>query len=340
MTVLVLGAGYIGAALIASHLQSGDRVVAMDNGFATDWDAIGRLMDGNCATLVRGDIREAGSIASVISHAWPVRVVYLLAAQASANPDAATPEYTEETNLRGPRLVLEAVRDAARAAGSPPPPVVYGSSFHLYGPGLHGDVDETCPVGAQADLSHLSKVYAERLGEMHANRDGMTVVPVRLGIVYGVGPVTKRDLRFVTVPHAFALRRLGGLPVTINPSGVRPLAFCHLEDAVAALRLAPVGLAPGTFAPANAATEVLTVPEVLYRVDASAREFGIAVPDAGSREPRTSVVRFRIRSRLAAAGWLPRHDVAGSMPEILRHYAGQPVRTPRSDEADDLRRDT
>ncbi len=322
MTVLVLGAGYIGAALIASHLQTGDRVVAMDNGFATDWDVIDRLMRGGPAALIRGDIRDADSVGSVVSHAWPVRVVYLLAAQASASPDAATPEYTEETNLRGPRHVLEAVRDAARAHGSPPPPVVYGSSFHLYGPGLHGDVDETCPIGAQADLSHLSKVYAERLGEMHANRDGMTVIPVRLGIVYGVGPLTKRDFRFVTVPHAFALRRLGGLPVVINPSGVRPLGFCHLDDAVEALRLAPVGVAPGTFAPANAATEVLTVPEVLDRVDASAREFGILVPDAGLREPGTFGDRFRVRSRLATVGWHARHDVAGSMPEILRHYAG------------------
>jgi len=102
MSVLVLGAGYIGAALIASHLQSGDRVVAMDNGFATDWDAIGRLMDGGPAKLVRGDIRDAASVASVISNAWPVRVVYLLAAQASANPDAATPEYTEETTPARP----------------------------------------------------------------------------------------------------------------------------------------------------------------------------------------------------------------------------------------------
>ncbi len=323
MTVLVLGAGYLGAALIAAHLQSGDRVVAMDNGFATDWDAIGRLMDGGSATLVRGDIRDAASVASVVARAWPVQVVYLLAAQASASPDAATPEYTEETNLRGPRHVLEAVRDAARAAGSPPPPVVYGSSFHLYGPGLHGDVDETCPIGAHADLSHLSKVYAERLGELHATRDGMTVVPVRLGIVYGVGPVTKRDFRFVTVPHAFALRRLGGLPVSITPSGVRPLAFCHLDDAVEALRLAPVGVAPGTFAPANAATEVLTVQEVLDRVDASAREVGIPLPDAGVREPGMSGDRFRVRSRLALVGWHPRQDVAGSMPGILRHYAGQ-----------------
>ena len=340
MTVLVLGAGYIGAALIASHLQSGDRVVAMDNGFATDWDAIERLMDGGPAKLVRGDIRDACSVASVISDAWPVRVVYLLAAQASANPDAATPEYTEETNLRGPRLVLEAVRDAARAAGSPPPPVVYGSSFHLYGPGLLGEIDEACPIGPQADLSHLSKVYAERLGEMHANRDGMTVVPVRLGIVYGIGPVTKRDFRFVTVPHAFALRRLGGLPVTVNPSGARPLAFCHLDDAVEALRLAPVGIAPGAFAPANAATEVLTVPEVLFRVDASAREFGVAVPDAGLGEPTAPAGRFRVHSRLASVGWHPNRDVAGSMPGILRHYAGQPVSAPRSDAPVDPRRDT
>ena len=91
---------------------------------------------------------------------------YLLAAQASAHPQAAPPEYTEETNLRGPRLVFEGALRHGR------PPVVYGSSFHVYGPGLQGEVDESRPYGALRDLAHLSKVYAEKLGEMMALTEG------------------------------------------------------------------------------------------------------------------------------------------------------------------------
>ena len=123
---------------------------------------------------------------------------------AADTKQAAAPEFTEDTNLRGPRLIFET------AAGQGAPPVVYASSFHVYGPAPQGNVGEHSPYGAIRDLSHLSKVYAEKLGEMFSMTRDLPVSPVRLGIVYGVGPVMKTDLRFVTVPHAFCLRALAG----------------------------------------------------------------------------------------------------------------------------------
>lgn len=321
MTVLVFGAGYIGAALIDACLRDGERVVALESGFATDMAAIARLAVVGDFTLVRGDVRDRAVVDEAFRVAGNVAAVHLLAAQASASPDAATPEFTEEVNLRGPRHVLEAAVAHATTCGTTPPPVVYGSSFHCYGPGLEGVVDETRPYGAQGDLSHLSKVYAEKLGEMHAHRDGITFAPVRLGIVHGVGPVLKRDLRFVTVPHAFCLRRLAGTPVTVSAAGSRPLAFCHLDDAVSALRLAGAGLAPGTYTPANAVTEVLTAHEVRDIVDAVARAAGIRVPDDGPATPVAA--RFAVASRLHAAGWRPRRVMREAITEVLDAYRHQ-----------------
>jgi nucleoside-diphosphate-sugar epimerase len=299
-------------------LRDGDRVVALDSGFATDLDAVSRLSSLGDFTLVRGDVRDREAVEAAFRLAGDVTAVHLLAAQASASPDAAPPEFTEEVNLRGPRHVIEAAIGAAQMRNVAPPPVTYGSSFHCYGQGLTGIVDEAQPYGIQGDLSHLSKIYGEKLGEMHARRDGITFAPVRLGIVYGVGPVMKQDRRFVTVPHAFCLRRLAGEPVTVTASGARPLAFCHLDDAVAAIRVASVGLPDGTYAPANSATEVLTAYEVRDAVDRAARDAGLPVPND---EPAPDIPsRFTVSSRLHGAGWSPRREMREAIGEVLTHF--------------------
>ena len=153
--------------------------------------------------------------------------------------------------------------------------MVYGSSFHVYGPGLQGEVDEGRPYGALRDLAHLSKVYAEKLGEMMALTEGVPCSPVRLGIVYGLGPVTKSDLRFVTAPHAFCLRAIAGEPLPIHPAGLHPAGYVHLADAVAALRLAaglPARERP--YVPANAVSETASALDVARLVQRTAWEAG------------------------------------------------------------------
>ena len=105
------------------------------------------------------------------------------AAQASRPLSFSDPDYTEQTNLVGPRHVAAAV---AEAGG---PPVVYASSLHVYGGGLTGEVDADRPYGPQGDLAHLSKIYAELLLRMEADRHGFPLSLLRLGIVYGPSPV-------------------------------------------------------------------------------------------------------------------------------------------------------
>jgi nucleoside-diphosphate-sugar epimerase len=339
VTVLVFGVGYLGAGLVARLLADGQRVVGLENGFSTDLAAVERLRDGSGGRfeLVRGDVREPAAVERAFDAARPVDRVYLLAAQASAHPDAAPAAYTEETNLRGPRHVF----DAAVRHGAPP--VVYASSFHVYGGELTGVVDEGRPYGRVRDLSHLSKIYAEKLAELCAYEMGLPVAPVRLGVVYGLGPVVKRDLRFVTVPHAFCLRALAGETLEIHPSGLRPLAFLHLNDAVEALVAAG---AHAGYAPANAVGEVATALDVARAVERAALERGLEVrvregtspPGPLSQGERGNAARdrliagkadsapagFRVKSRLEAVGWRPAgrlDDPARGIPAILAHYA-------------------
>ena len=312
MPSLILGVGYLGSALAARLCAAGQSVVGLENGFATPWDTLTGFSErlGGRLTLLRGDVRDAGALEQAFAAAEPVDAVYLLAAQASAHAGAAPPEYTEETNLRAPRLVL----DAALRHGSPP--VVYGSSFRVYGAPLSGLVDESAPYGAFRDLSHLSKVYAEKLGELYAHTTGISFAPVRLGIVYGIGPVMKRDPHFVTVPHAFALRAVRREPLPVNPGGADPLGFIHLDDAVEALIAAR---APG-YAPANAVSELLSVLDVASAIAGAATERGweCAVHAPGAMIPTAGP---QVSSRLLASGWRPARSLVETAGELLDYYA-------------------
>src|SRR5437764_449327 len=82
VAVLVTGVGYIGAALAARLLRAGERVVALDNGFATDLAAVAQLADLGDFELVRGSVTIARDVARAFARG-PFDVAYHLAARAS-----------------------------------------------------------------------------------------------------------------------------------------------------------------------------------------------------------------------------------------------------------------
>lgn len=324
MTALITGIGYIGAALAEALLADGQHVVGLENGFSTVPEVVTRLGRQRRFTLVRGSVNSEQTVERVFQVAGAagaagggdLDAVYHLAAQASAHPEAAPPSYTEQTNLVAPRLVYEAaVRHGAKA-------LVYGSSFRVYGDDLTGVVGESTPYGRIGDLSHLSKVYAEKLFEMLAGQHPLPVANVRLGVVYGLGPLMKHDPRFLTVPNLFCLRAVAGAMLRVNAGANRPIGFLHLDDAVQALRLsAELVRARGTGAEAvNAVSEVLGVGEVAAIVEraASQRGLGIRVEGAGS----LTGPRWSVASALDATGFRPTCVMASSLGEVLDYYAG------------------
>src|SRR5215210_3519755 len=147
MRLLVLGAGYVGGEVARRALARGDEVVLADNWYATERGQVDSL--GTRVETV--DIRERGQVAPLLAERFD-RVVFL-AAQASRPLSFSDPDYTEETNLTGARLVAERV--------PPETFVAFGSSLHVYGggPRLSGEIAAGHPYGAQDDLAHLSKIY-------------------------------------------------------------------------------------------------------------------------------------------------------------------------------------
>jgi nucleoside-diphosphate-sugar epimerase len=315
VTALVFGIGYIGSRLVQDLLYDGREVVGVDNFFATDRRAIDSFSQTSAFRFVEGSIAEAGAIARCLDEAGPdVDAVYILAAQASAHADVAPTAYTEEVNLRGPRLIVEAlVRRNVKA------PIVYASSLRALGAPLPAVVDESTPYGTFTDLAHLSKCYAEKLLEMYATTSGAICRAVRLGLTYGVAPVMKVDPRFMTAPNLFCFRATRGEPIEVQ-SGY-PLGLIHVEDAALALRwAADTATGPG-YAQLNAPAEIATIGTIaeLVRTQAAARELVVEIRNSNPAHHVTSTWPT-IRSAMTTAGFCARRSVAEGLAETIDHF--------------------
>ena len=244
--LLILGAGYIGGAVAARALDEGLDVTLADNWWLTDREQVAPLEERG-ARVVTTDVRSGNDVDALLADGYD-RIV-LLAAQASRPIAFSDPEYTEQTNCTGVRLVAESV---GLAGG---PPVVFGSSLHVYGGGLSGAVGADRPYGEQGDLAHLSKVYGELVLKMHARRGDVPLSLMRLGIVYGPSPVQHEGPESVTVVDKFRRQAEAGEPLTLDDGGKATIGVVHVED-VARILLAAE---PGAF---NVAAETITVGDV------------------------------------------------------------------------------
>lgn len=314
MTALVAGIGYIGSKVAEDLLLAGKRVVGVDSFFATERRVVADLAAKGAFDFVEGSVTSRRTIEKALS-GRDVDTIYWLAAQASAHPEAASPRYTETTNLLAPRLMLDSAREFGVRT------VVLASSLKVYGPYLHGPVDESNPYGLFTDLAHLSQCYVEKLAEMHAALHGLRCVAVRLGVVYGLGPVVKRDYRFMTAPNKFCLQAARGEELVVTASGARPMGFIHVADAAQAMLLAGNCADFDAFTAVNAAIEVASPLEIAMMVRKEAailgREVAVATPE-GLPQPGSTI---KVSSKLDALGFKGLRRLAPTVRGMLRYFA-------------------
>jgi UDP-glucuronate decarboxylase len=242
--LLVLGAGYIGAKLAELALADGHEVVLADNWFATERSQLAGLEEAG-ARVETADIRE--DVGPLLAESPDV--VYLLAAQASRPLSERDPDYTEQTNVTGTRRVAATVGEAGV------PLLVFGSSLHVYGSELSGDVGPSTPYGSQRDLAHLSKVYGEQALSIEADRHGFALAIMRLGIVYGPSQVEHSAEEWLTVVDKFRRLAAAGEELPLDDGGRATIGVVHVEDAARLLLEARPGVE-------NLAAETVTVADI------------------------------------------------------------------------------
>jgi len=246
---LILGAGYIGARMAEMATEQGREVVLADNWYATEREQLEAL--SGRVRVETADIRDAADLARLFAER--PACVYLLAAQASRPLSISDPDYTEETNLTGARRVVEAVAEHGC------PQLVYASSLHVYGPELSGVVDADHAYGAQGDLAHLSKIYAELCLELYARRHGFDLALARLGIVYGPSPVRHERPESQTVVDKFKRLAAAGEELPLDDGGRATIGVAHVDDVARILLDLPAK--PGV-SRVNVAAETVTVADV------------------------------------------------------------------------------
>jgi nucleoside-diphosphate-sugar epimerase len=283
--ILVLGAGYIGAAVAELALARGELVVLADNWRATARPQLEPL-ERRGARVETADVRDREALDALLG-LEPRRVV-MLAAQASRPISERDPDYTEQTNLTGARRVAEAI--AASSARE----VVHGSSLHVYGGGLRGEVGPDAPYGEQGDLAHMSKVYAELVLGMHARRGGYGLVNARLGIVYGPSPVEHDAPDSVTVIDKFRTLAAAGSELTLDWGGRATIGAVHVADVARLLLDCPVP-APGEVEHVDVAAETLTVADVAALAEGREPAGGAAWSVAPQAEYEHSVAEYLAR---------------------------------------------
>ena len=251
-SLLILGAGYLGAATAELALARGESVVLADNWLTTDRAQLDSLAAAG-AIVRTADIRSREETDALLAEG--VDRVLLLAAQASRPISESDPDLTEEINILGVRRVAQAVGALGEAA----PALVFASSLHVYGARLSGVVGPEHPYGDQGDLAHLSKIYGELCLRMHARRHGFGLSLLRVGIVFGPGPVMHSAPESVTVVDTFRRRVAAGEELRIDDPR-STIGVVHVADAARILlEEAP---ARGELRVANVVAETVTVGDI------------------------------------------------------------------------------
>ncbi len=329
MTVLVTGgAGYIGSHAVRRLLETGRRVVVVDNLFRGNLGAVEALRTLGSFDFVQADIRDTQAMAQVLRE-HEVRDALHFAAVAYVRESVEQPLLYYDTNTAGALSLLEAMERAPCVER-----FVFSSTCATYGspPPARIPIREDCP---QRPINPYgwSKLFVERILEDRqraAAAQGRPFAFARLRYFNVAGADRQgllgedHDPETHIIPLAIfsALGRRGPFRVLgtdhATPDGSCVRDYIHVDDLVEAHLLALEALDP-----ADASRCALTynlglgrgfsVLEVLGAVE---RVVGRPVPvEFGPRHPADPPTLVTDASRIAAdLGWRPR---VTSLEEIV-----------------------
>jgi len=241
------GAGFIGCAVAAHHLQQGDSVTVFDNlsrkGTAYNLEWLKVQPGSEALSFVEGDIRDAEKLAGAVTA--NTDIVYHFAGQVAVTTSVINPREDFEINALGTFNLLEAVRSSAQEAI-----VFYSSTNKVYG-SLDGQaVEETedryiladSPQGiAESEPLDFHSPYgcSKGAGDQYvldyARMYDLRTVVFRQSCIYGTRQFGVEDQGWVA--H-FCLATKFGRDLVIYGNGKQVRDLLFIDDLVAAYEAA------------------------------------------------------------------------------------------------------
>jgi len=229
MTILVTGgAGFIGGHLAERFVADGHDVIVLDN-----LDSFYHLdikrhtievhretaesSDGSYE-FVEGDVRDADLVADLVGDA---DYVYHQAAQAGVRPSVEDQRKSDEVNVDGTLILLDAARDTGVER------FVMASSSSVYGKPQSLPYDEDHPTTPVSPYG-ASKLAAERYACAYSEVYDLPAVALRYFTVYG--PRMRPNMAISN----FVSRCMNDEPPIIYGDGTQTRDFTFIEDVVEA----------------------------------------------------------------------------------------------------------
>lgn len=278
MTLLLTGGGgFLGTAVARSLAARGDRLVITDLVRPELPGGVdpGGVDDGRIRTRAL-DVRDVEAVEATVRETGADRIVHLAAL---LTPECATdPWLGTAVNALGTAAVFTAARRLGVSR------VVFGSSVAALPP------DD----GRALSVYGATKAFGELLAVALAEADGLDLVGLRFGWVYGAGRARGwNDVQQVI--EGFA----SGVPEVRYPAYEDPMDWTYIDDAVRAVLTA---------------LDMPRQPSVVLAVSGDRRPIRDAIAHLRARCPGTRAVP--VPATLPAAGWQATGDAGGPSLEF------------------------
>jgi len=237
------GAGFIGSHTVDRLVESGCRVVVIDDFRTGKRSNLARWADGSrfglagsepAVEVVPADIGHGlfAALAPVTAAHGPVERIVHLAAQVSVTHSIVNPMTDVEVNYGGTVHVME----YARATGVAK--VVFASSAAVYGDVTSFPVDEDAPCHPLSPYG-VDKLASEHLLHYYSAVHGVATTALRFFNVYG--PRQDPSSPYSGVISIFADRARAGRELTIYGDGQQTRDFVYVGDVARAVVGAVLG---------------------------------------------------------------------------------------------------
>lgn len=225
MTILITGvAGFIGAHVAQSLLQSGESVIGFDSlnhYYAPQLkrDRLDSLCREGDFSFHELDVASIETMKSALNGRKPTKILHL-AAQAGVRYSLQNPAAYTEANLEGHFAMLELARELETEN------MVYASSSSVYGGNTKIPFAATDQTDDPVSFYGATKKSNELMSQSYARLYGLSLTGLRFFTVYG--PWGRPDMAY----WIFAERILKGEPIKVFNHGKMSRDFTYINDIV------------------------------------------------------------------------------------------------------------